>query len=172
PRRADLRLVAATNRDLDEAMKKGQFRQDLFYRVNTITIRLPALREHRDDIPLLAEHFLEEKATYGVKRLSRAALGALEAYSWPGNVRELLHAVERGVILAKGDEIQPEDLPPEVVGRGSATVSAPAPASAATLESMERQAIVATLRQVSGHRGKAAALLCIDPNNLYPKLLA
>ncbi|PYM17916.1 MAG: sigma-54-dependent Fis family transcriptional regulator [Candidatus Rokuibacteriota bacterium] len=171
-RRADLRLVAATNRDLDDAMRKGQFRQDLFYRVNTITVRLPPLREHREDIPLLAEHFLEQKSTYGVKKLSPAAFAALEAYAWPGNVRELLHAIERGVILAKGDEIQPEDLPPEVLGRGSATVSAsPAPAGGITLESVERQAIVGTLRQVGGHRGKAAALLGIDPKTLYRKIL-
>jgi two-component system NtrC family response regulator/two-component system response regulator AtoC len=176
PRRVDLRLVAATNRDLDDAMKRGQFRQDLFYRVNTITVRLPTLRERPEDVPLLAEHFLEQKAAYGTKTLSRAALAAIEAYPWPGNVRELLHAIERGIILARGDEIQPEDLPPEVIGRSAASVTtspaaAPAAASGATLESMERQAIVGTLRQVGGHRGKAAALLGIDPKTLYRKIL-
>ncbi len=166
PRRVDVRLVAATNRDLGEAMKTGQFRQDLYYRINTITLRLPPLRERRDDIPLLAQHFLEAKASYGVKRLSPAAMAALEAYSWPGNVRELLHAIERAVILAKSDDIQPEDLPPEVLGRSDS-----APTFTGTLESMERQAIVAMLRQVGGHRGKAAALLAIDPKTLYRKIL-
>jgi two-component system response regulator AtoC len=167
PRRVDVRLVAATNRDLAEAMKTGEFRQDLYYRINTITVRLPPLRDRRDDVPLLAQHFLEAKSVYGAKRLSPAALAALEAYAWPGNVRELLHAIERGVILAKSDEIEPEDLPPEVVGRAET-----APTYTGTLESMERHHVVATLRQVGGHRGKAAALLAIDPKTLYRKILA
>ncbi len=167
PRRVDIRLVAATNRDLAEAMKAGDFRQDLYYRINTITVQLPPLRERREDIPVLAAHFLEANAAYGVKRLAPAAAAALEAYAWPGNVRELEHAIERGVILSKGDEIEVADLPPEVVG------AAPAPAAAipGSLETMERQHIVATLRQVNGHRGKAAALLAIDPKTLYRKIL-
>jgi two-component system, NtrC family, response regulator AtoC len=166
PRRVDVRLVAATNRDLGEAMRGGQFRQDLYFRINTITLTLPPLRDRREDIPLLAQHFLEAKATYGVKRLSPAALAGLEAYDWPGNVRELLHAIERAVILAKGDEIQPDDLPPDIAGRSGRPVT---PGS--TLEAIERQHIVATLQQVGGHRGKAAALLGIDPKTLYRKVL-
>ncbi len=168
PRRVDVRLVAATNRDLGEAMRAGEFRQDLYFRINTIALRLPPLRERREDIALLAGHFVGANASYGAKRLSPRALAALEAYDWPGNVRELLHAIERAVILSRADEIQPEDLPPEVVG-------APAPAAASpggSLEQMERQHIVATLRQVGGHRGKAAALLAIDPKTLYRKILA
>jgi DNA-binding NtrC family response regulator len=173
PRRVDIRLVAATNRDLTAAMRSGQFREDLFYRINTITLQLPALRERREDVPLLAQHFLETNATYGLKRLSPAALAALEAYAWPGNVRELLHVIERGVILCKGDEITPADLPPEIAGAGGAVAGAPprAGSQAPTLEAMERQHIVATLRQVGGHRGKAAALLGIDPKTLYRKIL-
>jgi DNA-binding NtrC family response regulator len=167
PRRVDVRLVAATNRDLAEAMKAGEFRPDLYYRINTIAITIPPLRERRDDIALLANHFVEAKASYGVKRLGAAALAALESYSWPGNVRELLHAVERAVILSKGDEIQPSDLPPEVLG---ASASAGA-SSGASLEDMERQHILTTLRQVGGHRGKAAALLAIDPKTLYRKII-
>jgi DNA-binding NtrC family response regulator len=167
PRRVDVRLVAATNRDLAEAMKQGEFRQDLYYRINTITVRLPPLRDRREDITLLAHHFVEAKSAYGVKRLGPAALAALERYDWPGNVRELLHAIERAVILAKGEEILPEDLPPEVAGgAGAAPVAA-----TGSLEAMERQHIVATLRQVGGHRGKAAALLAIDPKTLYRKIL-
>jgi DNA-binding NtrC family response regulator len=176
PRRVDVRLVAATNRDLAAAMKSGQFREDLYYRINTITVNLPALRDRPEDVTLLAQHFLETNATYGLKRLSPAALAAFEAYSWPGNVRELLHAIQRGAILCKGDEITPADLPPEVVGGAAATREAPgaAPGAAAgnTLESMERQHIIGTLRQVSGHRGKAAALLGIDPKTLYRKILS
>jgi len=167
PRRVDVRLVASTNRDLAEAMRAGEFRQDLYYRINTITISLPPLRERREDVALLAKHFVEANATYGVKRLGAAALATLEAYGWPGNVRELLHAIERAVILSKGDEIEPEDLPPEVRGSGTAAPASPT----ASLEGMERQHIVATLRQVSGHRGKAAALLAIDPKTLYRKIL-
>ena len=171
PRCVDVRLVAATNRDLAEAMKSGQFRQDLYYRINTITVYLPPLRERREDIQLLAQHFVEAKAAYGAKRLSPAALATLEAYDWPGNVRELLHAIERAVILTKGDEIQPDDLPPEIIGGTAPGTGAPA-SPGATLEAMERQHIVATLRQVAGHRGKAAALLAIDPKTLYRKILA
>jgi len=174
PRRVDIRLVAATNRDLTAAMKSGHFREDLFYRINTITVLLPPLRDRREDIGLLAQHFLETNATYGKKRLHPLAMTALEAYGWPGNVRELLHVIERGVILCKGDEITPSDLPPEIVSAAVGGGAAPLPpgASAApTLEAMERQHIVATLRQVSGHRGKAASLLGIDPKTLYRKIL-
>jgi DNA-binding NtrC family response regulator len=168
PRRVDVRLVAATNRDLAEAMKSGEFRQDLYYRINTITVSLPPLRERPDDVALLARHFVESNAKYGVKRLAAATLAALEAYPWPGNVRELLHAVERAVILSKGEEIFPSDLPPEIVGSNPP----PAVSSGDSLEAMERQHIVTVLRQVNGHRGKAAALLAIDPKTLYRKINA
>jgi DNA-binding NtrC family response regulator len=170
PRRVDVRVVAATNRDLAEAMRTGEFRQDLFYRINTITVSLPPLRDRPDDIAVLARHFVETKTTYGTRRLGDKALALIESYAWPGNVRELLHAIERAVILAKGDEIQPEDLPPEVAG--AAAGHAAGAATAASLEAMERQHIVNTLRQVGGHRGKAAALLEIDPKTLYRKMLA
>jgi DNA-binding NtrC family response regulator len=169
PRRVDVRIVAATNRDLAEAMRRGEFRQDLYYRINTIAIALPPLRDRREDIALLAKHFVESNAAYGVKQLGAAALAALESYGWPGNVRELQHAIERAVILAKDEEIQPGDLPPEVVGGTPLPTSAPAGGS---LEGMERQHIVSILRQVGGHRGKAAALLEIDPKTLYRKILA
>ena len=170
PRRVDVRVVAATNRDLAVAMRTGEFRQDLFYRINTITVSLPPLRERPDDIPLLAQHFVETNVTYGAKRLGDRARALLESHPWPGNVRELLHAIERAVILAKGDEIEPADLPPEVAG--AAAVPVAATATAASLEAMERLHIVNTLRQVGGHRGKAAALLEIDPKTLYRKVLA
>jgi DNA-binding NtrC family response regulator len=174
PRRVDVRLIAATNRDLAAAMKSGQFREDLYYRINTITVLLPPLREHPEDIELLARHFLDTNATYGLKHLHPAALTALEGYAWPGNVRELRHVIERGVILCKGDEITVADLPSEIAGgsgAGSMSAAAGAVASGPTLEAMERQHIVSTLRQVNGHRGKAAALLGIDPKTLYRKIL-
>ena len=168
PRRVDLRLVAATNRDLVEALKAGQFRQDLYYRINTIMVQLPPLRERPEDVGLLARHFVEANAAYGRKRLGAAGLACLEAYTWPGNVRELEHAIERAAILSKGEEIQPDDLPPEI-SRGA---PAAAPPAVGSLEAMERHHIVSTLREVAGHRGKAAALLEVDPKTLYRKVIA
>ena len=164
-RTVDMRLVAATNRDLPEAIRGGQFRQDLYYRINTIAIQLPPLRDRREDVRVLAEHFVERNAAYGRKRLSAEALAVLEGYDWPGNVRELQHAIERAVILATADDIKPADLPDEV----RAGDRAPA-RPAGSIEDMERQHIIATLRQVGGHRGKAATLLGIDPKTLYRKI--
>ena len=170
PRRVDVRVVAATNRDLAEAMRTGEFRQDLYYRINTITVAQPPLRERPDDVAMLARYFVETNVTYGRKHLGERALAVLESYAWPGNVRELLHAIERAVILAKGDEIEPGDLPPEVTGAG--VIPGTAAGTSVSLEAIERQHIVNTLRQVGGHRGKAAALLEIDPKTLYRKILA
>ncbi|HEX7788178.1 MAG TPA: sigma-54 dependent transcriptional regulator [Methylomirabilota bacterium] len=164
-RTVDIRLVAATNRDLAEAIKAGEFRQDLYYRINTITITLPPLRERPEDIRRLAEHFLEQNAPYGRKRLSDAAMECLERYRWPGNVRELQHAVQRAVILSRGDVLQPGDLPEEVRG-GRPSAASPG----GSLEDMERQHIIATLRSVGGHRAKAATVLRIDPKTLYRKI--
>jgi DNA-binding NtrC family response regulator len=166
-RTVDTRLVAATNRDLAEAIKTGEFRQDLFYRINTITITLPPLRERPEDIRRLAEHFLEQNAAYGTKRLSDSAMDCLERYRWPGNVRELQHAVQRAVILSQGDVLQPTDLPEEVRG-GRPSAGSPG----GSLEDMERQHIISTLRSVDGHRAKAATVLRIDPKTLYRKIQA
>jgi len=164
PRRVDVRLVVATNRDLADAMRKAEFRQDLFYRINTITVQLPPLRERPEDIALLARHFVEAQG-YGAKRLGARSLAVLERYEWPGNVRELRHAIERAAILSRGEEIEPADLPGEVCGAEPSPV-----AHGESLEARERQHIVATLRRVGGHRGKAAALLGIDPKTLYRKI--
>jgi DNA-binding NtrC family response regulator len=168
-RTVDMRLVAATNRDLAEAIRVGEFRQDLYYRINTIAVTLPPLRDRPEDVRPLAQHFLDASAAYGRKRLSAAALGCLEAYSWPGNVRELEHAMQRAVILTGGDEITLEDLPAEIRGGGG---TLPRGSAAGSLEDMERQHIIGILRQVGGHRGKAANLLCIDPKTLYRKIMA
>jgi two-component system response regulator AtoC len=165
-RTVDMRLVAATNRDLAEAIRTNQFRQDLYYRINTITVSLPPLRERREDIRPLAEYFLEQNAAYGRKRLSAASLQALLRYDWPGNVRELQHVIQRAIILSRGEEIEADDLPSEL--RDGRPASALARGS---LEEMERQHIITTLKQVGAHRGKAAALLGIDPKTLYRKIL-
>ena len=172
-RTVDMRLVAATNRDLAEAIRQSQFRQDLFYRINTISLSLPPLRERPEDVRVLAEHFLEQNAGYGRKRLAPETLRCLEVYPWPGNVRELQHVIQRGVILGTGEVLWPADLPAEIqCGSGPAPAAAAAASAAGSLELMERQHIVATLKQVDGHRGKAAALLGIDPKTLYRKLLS
>jgi two-component system, NtrC family, response regulator AtoC len=166
PRTVDMRLVTATNRDLAEAIRANEFRQDLYYRINTISVSLPPIRERRGEIRPLAAHFLERNAAYGMKRLSTAALEMLECYDWPGNVRELEHAIQRAVILCTGDELCPDDFPAEVRGGQAAPTQ-----GGGSLEEMERQHIIATLKQVGGHRAKAAALLGIDPKTLYRKIL-
>src|SRR3954451_7544202 len=120
--RVDLRLVAATNQDLRAAVKDGRFREDLYYRLNVIALRVPPLRERRDDIPLLAEHFLQIYGERNARRLagfSRAATEALARHTWPGNVRELENTVERAVVLSRGSSVEIDDLPPEVRSGGS-----------------------------------------------------
>jgi two-component system, NtrC family, response regulator AtoC len=163
--RVDARIVSATNRDLAEAMKAGEFRQDLYYRLNTISIHLPPLRERPEDVAPLAQAFLERQAVYGLKRLTPEVIECLQVYAWPGNVRELEHAIEHAAILAQQEALRPEDLPPEV--RTGSAASTPPPGS---MEEMERRHIVAILRQVGGQRGKAAALLRIDAKTLYRKI--
>jgi two-component system response regulator PilR (NtrC family) len=135
---ADIRVVAATNQDLPKLVAEGRFREDLFYRINVIAIRLPALRERREDVALLADHFLQKYATVmdkPVRNLSHEATELLEAYAWPGNVRELENVIERAVALESSNSVLPESLPPEIlggarsrsatVGESATTVSAP-----------------------------------------------
>jgi len=122
PVRVDVRLIAATNRDLEALTRSGEFREDLLFRIDTVRLELPPLRERRDDIPLLAAHFLERVAlTSGVEApsLTTAAMRRLLDYAWPGNVRELAHAIEHAVLVASGGQIQPEDLPGRVLGEQS-----------------------------------------------------
>jgi len=114
--RLDVRIIAATNRDLPEAVKAGRFREDLYYRLNVVTLTLPPVRERKEDIPLLVEHFLARfgSAGYGPRRFTPEALQVLTDYPWPGNVRELANAIERLLILTPGEAIGPEDLPPNI----------------------------------------------------------
>jgi transcriptional regulator with PAS, ATPase and Fis domain len=165
PRRVDLRLVAATNRDLAEAMKVGQFRQDLYYRINTITVPLPPLRDRPEDVALLALHFVEANAAYGPKRLGSAALACLEAYTWPGNVRELEHAIERAVIVARSPSIRLRELPPEVSQSHVAAVS-----DGFDLHALERATIERALERFHGNRGETAAALKISAVTLWRKM--
>ena len=164
----DFRVIAATHRNLKQAVEQELFRLDLFYRLNVFTISVPPLRERRSDIPLLARHFLTKSAREmgrPANRISPAAMQLLTDYAWPGNVRELENAIERAVVLQREEEIQIEDLP--------LTPSASPPPTAAgelSLEEMERRHIQQILDQMSGNVSKAARTLGIDRVTLYNKI--
>jgi len=169
-RRVDVRIVAATHRDLGRMVAEGTFRGDLYYRLNVVSLQLPPLRERLDDIPLLAEHFLSElRSRYGRPgvRLSNDVIGLLLRHSWPGNIRELHNVVERAFAFATGDLILPIDLPAGFGGEGGG--SRPA-ARALDLASQEREAILRALEQTGGNKLQAAKLLGISRANLYVKI--
>jgi two-component system response regulator HydG len=172
----DIRLVAATNKDLRRAVGEGRFREDLYYRLNVIAVNVPPLRDRRDDVPLLVDHFLarfREKNGKAVSGCTRAALDVLVEYEWPGNVRELENAIERAVVLTKSTVIDVEDLPREV--RGAPPVAAGS-ARALTFEigtplaDIELRVIHETLRHTKGDKRLAAQLLGIATRTIYRKL--
>jgi DNA-binding NtrC family response regulator len=166
---ADVRILAATNRDLAEEVRAGRFREDLFYRLNVVSIRLPALRERREDIPLLAHHFLHHYARQmgrAAKAFSPAAMQLLLAHEWPGNVRELANAVERAVAVGRTDEVQPADLPIGALGGEPATGEA----GGRTLVDVERRHIETTLQEHDWNVSRSAAALGIDRVTLYKKM--
>ncbi len=169
----DVRLIAATNRDLERMIAGGRFRQDLFFRLNAIHVELVPLRKRREDVPFLADHFLaRHNARYGThKRLAADAVEAMQDYRWPGNVRELRHAVERAAVLADADEIQATDLPRELrivapLDEGSDEGQA----ALLPLLEVERRHLQRVLASAGGHRAKAAALLGISERSLYRKI--
>jgi two-component system response regulator HydG len=169
----DTRVVAATNRDLDDEIRAGNFRSDLYYRLNVIAVYLPALRERRDDIPLLSEHFLQRIAmsrNESPKQLSDAALSTLMDYSWPGNVRELENALERAVILSTSDEINPDSLPERITERRVEPLVSNRTPPNPTLEAVERAYIMWVLQSENGNKSRTAEALGIDPSTLYRKL--
>jgi DNA-binding NtrC family response regulator len=172
PVRADVRFLAATNREPRAAVEAGQFRQDIYFRLNVVTLQLPPLRDRRDDIPLLAQQFVRRAAQAMGKKVTAIAPPAMQklcAYDYPGNVRELENIIERGVALAGGTMLAEEDLPPglgtpagHAAGRGSNEVR--------TLEAVERNHILDVLAGVGGNRALAARLLGIDRVSLWRKL--
>jgi two-component system response regulator HydG len=169
----DTRLVAATNRDLEEEMRRGNFRQDLYYRLNVIALHLPPLRARRDDIPLLVDSFLQKLAEQRggePKQLAPAALEAVLEYSWPGNVRELENALERAWILTEGEVIQPEALPERVVRPAPVRLVDERPRANPTLDVIERAYIMWVLESEGGNKTRAAETLGIDPSTLHRKL--
>jgi len=173
--RVDLRVVAATNRDLAEEVRAGRFREDLYYRLNVIAVRVPPLRDRVDDIPLLADHFLRKYAEKNAKTVSgftREAIELLCAHPWPGNVRELENAVERAVVLMRSEVVGVSDLPPEIHGRptgGGRMLTIPI---GTPLEEVERRVIYETLRHTDGDKRLAAQLLGIATRTIYRKLEA
>jgi DNA-binding NtrC family response regulator len=183
PIKVDARVVAATNKDLMEAVKAGRFREDLFYRLNVVTIRIPPLRERREDVPLLAEHFASRHAGARGASLTTEAREALLAWDWPGNVRELENAVARALALNPGGTILPEDLPEQVRERGATKRAAapktnPPPAQAAppaadplladrpTLDELNRRYAERMLKELGGNKTKTAEALGIDRKTL------
>jgi DNA-binding NtrC family response regulator len=169
----DTRVIAATNRDLDEEIRAGRFRSDLFYRLNVIAIHLPPLRQRVDDIPILADHFLGRIAAArqeATKRIAPDAVGVMQAYPWPGNVRELENAMERAVILTRGPEILPDALPKAVTEQRTQPLVSPRAPLNPTLEAIERAYIMWVLSNEHGNKSRTAEVLGIDPSTLYRKL--
>jgi len=170
--RVDVRVVAASNRDLEEEVKRGGFREDLYYRLNVIVVHLPPLRHRIEDVPLLAEHFLGVYAARNGKQMdgiAPEAMGLLSAYYWPGNVRELENVIERAVVLSRGRVLTAQDLPPRVAEEArvesNLTIAVGTP-----LEEVERRLIRETLRQTKGDKKQAAQLLGIATRTIYRKL--
>jgi two-component system, NtrC family, response regulator HydG len=174
----DVRMVAATNQDLEDLVRAGRFREDLYYRLNVVTLKVPRLRERPEDIPLLAEHFLRRFTADSRRPLigfSSSAMAALQAYPWPGNVRELENVVDRAVALAPGSVVELTDLPDKLIvhahtgGRG-ALGGEGAGAKRATLEETVRGYVLQTLDEVGGNKTEAARVLGVPRRTLYRML--
>jgi len=172
--RVDVRLITATNKDLMFEVQENRFRQDLLYRINTVVLEVPPLRERADDIPLLVEHLIGMLARQERITVSQATLELLSEYHWPGNVRELKNVLERALVLASNGQITPECLPIEIHNKKKimplARPEKQLTTRAKSLADLEKEQILATLENVNWHRGKAAALLGITPKTLYRKL--
>ena len=166
--RTNARILAATNRNLDEEVKAGRFREDLFYRLNVVELNIPPLREHTEDILPLAGQFLAE-FSQGKSRFSSAVTDALQGYAWPGNIRELRNAMERAALLSRGELVIPEHLPARIQNAEPRSAS-PEPVDAQRLEELERQAIVQALKRHGFNRTETAKALGISRRSLIYKL--
>ncbi|HYX42401.1 MAG TPA: sigma-54 dependent transcriptional regulator, partial [Pyrinomonadaceae bacterium] len=169
--KVDVRVVAATNKDLPQAITDGSFRADLFYRLNVVAFDMPPLRERREDIPVLAEHFAQkyaQKFTRKVKGIAPAAVAALRAYDWPGNVRELENAIERAVVLGATDTILLEDLPDSVLDAAPIEPTGTSlPQYHEAIKQAKRQLILRAFTSANGSYTEAAHLLGVHPNYLH-----
>jgi two-component system NtrC family response regulator len=166
--RVDVRVVAATNRNLEEEVAKGRFRSDLYYRLNVLPIALPTLRAHAEDVPLLVEYFIDGFNTEFRKRVlgaSPAAYTLLERYGWPGNVRELRNVVERAMLLSEGQRLEAKDFAALTTPAGSAE-EFELPAKGVDLEDLERSLVIQALRRSGGNQTKAAALLGLNRDQI------
>jgi DNA-binding NtrC family response regulator len=172
----DVRIIAATNVDLRQQVREGKFREDLFYRLNVITIDLPALRQRKEDIPLLVEHFLRKYSLENERenrRMTPEGLRPLVSYSWPGNVRELENVIERAVVLSSGVEIGPDLLPDPIVGRGSAMPvmeHRPDASLFDILEDCERRIIIDMLEKCGWNQTEAAERFRVPLSTLNQKI--
>jgi len=169
----DVRLLAATNQDLEKSIEEGRFREDLYYRLNVIPIHMPALRKRRDDIPLLVNCFLEKYATRAKKKVTSVspdAMQILSGYDWPGNVRELENVIERAIILTNKNVVMPEDLPSSIQGTLRKTRGAEEDMSEKTLEELEKHHIIGTLEKYGWNQKKASEILGISTTTLWRKL--
>jgi len=172
PVHVDVRIIAATNRDIEEAVRSARFRTDLFYRLNVVPMHLPALRERREDIALLVEHFIQDFShIYGVapKQVTPEALQRITQYDWPGNIRELQNAIERAFALSSEPAISVDNLPPAVLRRGGDSSVDPF-AEPVPMDEMEKRNILAALQRSGGNKNEAARLLGIDRQRLYRKI--
>jgi transcriptional regulator with PAS, ATPase and Fis domain len=166
PLEAYFRVIAATNRNIEDAIKNGIFRQDLYYRLNVISFKMPPLRERKEDIPLLAEHFLHrfsQETNRPIKKISRNAMDEMMLYEWPGNVRELENAIERAVVVGKGHTIMPDDLP--IFCREHVS-----PPKNSLLREVEKAHIFEILNENRWNIAKSSKMLGIDRSTLYSKI--
>lgn len=167
----DVRVIAATNRDLEQEMRRGTFRSDLYYRLNVITLHLPPLRERDDDVPLLTEYFLDQYRVGDQElEVDSDAMDRLSAYDWPGNVRELENALERAAVLCDGTILGLDHLPDRIVSPPAEAFVSEKPADNPTLEVIEQAYVLWVLKAEGGNKARAAEILGIDPSTLYRKL--
>ena len=171
--KVDIRLIAASNQNLENAVSRGEFRDDLYYRLNVITINLPELKDRQDDVPLLANYFLK-KYTKGenekIKSISKEAMNLLLNYNWPGNVRELENVIERAIALGRYEEILPEDIPVNIRNSRMMSGLKETLPENATIDELERDYIAKILKKTKGHKINTARILGIDRRTLYRKV--
>ncbi|PIY24893.1 MAG: hypothetical protein COZ11_06645 [Deltaproteobacteria bacterium CG_4_10_14_3_um_filter_51_14] len=173
PLKADVRIVAATNRPLEELVAEGSFRKDLYYRINVVRIVLPPLRERREDVPLLAEHFLRRFSGLNGKsihRISDGVMAVLMAYDFPGNVRELENIIQYAVVLCRGETLEMEHLPDYLRSREGRDALSPDRSRKASLGELEKNFLVSCLERNRWSRSRAAAELAIHPSTLWRRM--